>query len=328
MTTRRPAHRPRLAAGAIGCALVLLGGTLGIEGSVDECAPGPPEEEIALDNAVPSSDGRIAVFAFRHIVFSRSMNKGACEARLPPRTVLLDLRGNGIYDLESQEVRILHRHPVPEGARSGQGDYSYGIYAICWDKVVVGGGGRKVRGYSTLFWLDLKTGQLKPLPFYAELAQRGLQRTAYFYIVDRQGTIVLSARRLKPRADPPQGTHGELWVRRPSGRYDNVGFYMDLSALGDGRLFFRSPFDGGYVLYDIGSGTPAKLSPREGRQVAAEKTMGPVSVLRARWCPGSRSDISVQAQGETFEIGRVGAQGWELTTARIDREVLKGAATR
>jgi len=278
-----------------------------------------------------SSDGKTGLFAFNQ-VFQRQRSTWPSHTKYWVWT-----RGIGTYDLESGRIKVIHRRMGSIGSgssRSAKG--GYGILGVCWDKVLVGRDGDK-----SYYWLDVTTGTLTRLSLADEWVDRGLE-IRHFFVLDRSGTIAMWANPSRRLPVDRSRVTGALWLRRPSGTYEDVGLFLYVYPMGDGRILFTSPLvdkygagPGHYVLYDIERGTRSHPSLQEGTKMESGSSLRNVDLHKASsWCAGAKRDIQfgVPGSGEALRIPedkldilRLGGGGWETEPITLKVEDLKNA---
>lgn len=289
------------------------------------------EEIFYVQRPEISSDGKTGLFAFNQ-VFQRQRQTWPEHTKYWVWT-----RGIGSYDLESGRIKVIHRSRGSIGSgssRSAKG--GYGILGVCWDKMLVARDGDK-----SYYWLDLATGSLTRLSLTDEWADRGIE-VRHFFVLDRSGTIAMWANPSKRLPVDPSRVTGSLWVRRPAGRYEDVGPFLSVYPVGDGRIFFTSPLvdkygaaPGHYVLYDIETGARSYPFPEDGTKMENGRNLRNVDLHKASsWCAGAKRDIhfgfsrsgeALRIPEDKLEILRLGRGGWEPEHRALKVEDLKNA---
>jgi hypothetical protein len=289
------------------------------------------EEIFYVQKPEISSDGKTGLFAFNQ-VFQRQ------RLTWPEHTKYwVWTRGIGTYDLESGRIKVVHRSKGSIGSGSSRtAKGGYGILGVCWDKVLVGRDGDK-----SYYWLDVTTGTLTRLPLSDEWAARGLD-VRHFFVLDRRGTIAMWANPSKRLPMDRSRGMGALWLRRPSGEYEDVGLFLYVYPTGDRRILFTSPLvdkygaaPGHYVLYDVETGTRSHLSLQDGTNMESKPSLRNVDLhMASSWCAGAKRDIQfgVPRSGEALkipedklEILRLGRGGWEPEHIALKVEDLRNA---
>jgi hypothetical protein len=251
----------------------------------------------------------------------------------------IETRGIASYDLETRQIKVLHRGPGTTGSSYPRFGVGYGFVGVCWDNVLVARDGDQ-----SYHWLDRTTGVLTRSPLPADAAARGLDPKRMF-ILDGRGTIAMWA---TPRSSPTGQavlSTGGLRLRRSSGAFEHVGLVLEVYPTGDGRLFYTSPLvpryggtRGHYVLYEVETGARDLLSLQDGVDMVAKLTLWDRSNdLAADWCAGARRDVQLRIPGsgdglriphDRLELNRLGPGGWQTETLALGVEDMKNALRR
>lgn len=279
---------------------------------------GPKQEEMTLVDSRALPDDIAWLFTFKHVVYQPPIGWRTFTAR---RKYLLDKRGIAIYDSRSGKIRVLHRS---ENDAPYTGSRSYHIQSVCWNHAIIGEV-KNPPAAPNFYQIDLRTGNLKPLPFEEELNERKLERK-WFDLVDDKGTIAVRALGAKSPTAPSKKRYLQIWLRRPSGQYQKIADYHNIEALGNGELRFQPPKASLHVIYDIAAGTYRNLSEQENRHI--ERTMLSGRTIpgeQASWCPGALGKTWVRVKKRignaghpyegSFEIRRFGKK--ELITVDL-----------
>jgi hypothetical protein len=331
---------------SIWVAILLAGGWAFPKNGVEaQLIYGPETEHFYVRGSQITSDGRTGLFTFNHVFQRRAQP----ESLVSGETYRVATRGIGAYDLESGRITIVHRSPGTSGTGRGAKAAGYNISGLCWNKVLVSSSDANVQpgkeARPEQYWLDLGTRSLTRAPLHEEWAAKGIEVTHY-WVIDAKGTIAIWARRRRaasdPAHDPSQSRH--LWVRSPSGRYDDVGLFFGILMTDDKQFLFRSPIvlphavggeagGGHYVLYNIETRKSRTLSYLDGFDLG-QKMGGRYPSHRSDWCAGAKRDAYFSpartAGGGSipplrFELSRLGDRGWESHPITLPVEDLKAA---
>lgn len=200
---------------AIGTLLLLTACNLGY---------GPLQDHSEFVSAKLAEDQRTVVFSAHHYAYRpasgwRAFPDGGIPDYVTDRSVI------GIYDLQTQEARILHREKNREW-QPGSGNFF--IIATQGSKALVSQSGQLrgpfAHGVKHLL-IDFVTFDLEAIDLKGDLAER--QRdTGYLYLVDNDGTLVFVTLSLEEAKDASAYRKGglipEIWVRTPLGEYLKV----------------------------------------------------------------------------------------------------------
>lgn len=162
---------------------------------------GPPRDLSGFESAALIDDGKAAVFSYQRVAYRPATGWRAFPDGGPAKYIK-DTRYAGVWEPESGKVRILAKFQN-KGKKLLPGTWDMHVDKAMGQKVIIRRSGQKKADYmfeTHTYWLDLKNGELSPLPIDEVLASMG-QDLDYYYLVDDRGTLVLVSHEIGKKPD-------------------------------------------------------------------------------------------------------------------------------
>ncbi|HEY2919198.1 MAG TPA: hypothetical protein VGK77_09420 [Candidatus Binatia bacterium] len=285
----------------------------------------PPWQECFLSGAHVSSDGKGIYFPFSQATLWQQNAWWTSALGWWWSKHQVKQTGIALFDLETKKVAVIYRRKSGSKGIGHRSSDEYGIVTLCWDKAIVNFTVKPnpddPKSYETAHsLLDLKSGHMTALPLRQELAKLGRRGPEWPHLVDRNGTIILTARQSDLKSEGPPAD--ETWIRYPTGQYFYLAVGGSVEALGNGQLLFRGNYATNF-LYDVEKGSHKAISAQESINIKQSNPWRHFNDRGASWCSGaSPKIIRLEIIPETFP-GR-GFRG-KFATFRILRRTAKSS---